>query len=118
MRKLKTPGSARLHKILSKDGMSVISSIQLENEDYTTERDRPWNNYSGSTSLARKQSWNLLEAETVLNWNSRKGNDPVGTGRFPGGSLFLKVEMGCFLISTLQIPRHGWNNAHHATAGL
>ena len=33
----KTPECARMHKILSKDGLSVISSIQLENGDYTTE---------------------------------------------------------------------------------
>ena len=32
----KTPECARLHKILSMDGLSVISSIQLENGDYTT----------------------------------------------------------------------------------
>ena len=32
----KTPECARLHKILSKDVQSTISSIQLENGDHTT----------------------------------------------------------------------------------
>ena len=34
----KTPECARLQRILSKDGRSAVSSLQLENGEYTTEK--------------------------------------------------------------------------------
>ena len=50
------------------------------------QRKKPLKNYSGSTSLVQKLSWNLLEAGMVLNWSFRNGKDPGGTGRCPEGS--------------------------------
>jgi hypothetical protein len=41
----KTPECARLHKILSKGGLSAINSIQLENGEYTTTEKGTWKSY-------------------------------------------------------------------------
>jgi len=45
---------AKLHRILSKDGQSAVSSIQLENGGYITTEKRILESYSGSTSLAQR----------------------------------------------------------------
>jgi invasion protein IalB len=37
----KAPGCARLQRILSKDGHSAVSSLQLENGEYTKQRRGP-----------------------------------------------------------------------------
>jgi len=48
----KAPECARLHRILSKDEQSAISSIQLKNGEH--QRRGSWKSYSRSTSLVQK----------------------------------------------------------------
>jgi hypothetical protein len=84
----KVPECARLHRILSKDEHSTIGS-HLKTETTPQQRRRPWKNYSGSTSLVQKKSWNHLVVGTVWKWSFRNGKDPGGTVRCPEGSLVI-----------------------------
>ena len=74
----KTPECARLHKILSKDVQSTISSIQLENGDYTTTKKRPmeelfWVHFPGSEIMSEPSgSWDDLELEFLKRKGSRE----------------------------------------------
>jgi len=75
---------ARLHRILSKDVWSAVSSIQLKNGEYaTTEKgileELLRVHFPGSEI-------NLEPSGTVLNRSFRNGKDPGRTGRLPKGS--------------------------------
>jgi len=64
----------------------LLAPFNLKMGIIQQEGKKPLKNYSGSTSLVQKYSWNLLEVGTVLNWSFRNGKDPGGTGRCPEGS--------------------------------
>ena len=64
----KAPECARLHKILSKDGPSVLSSIQLENGEYTTSQKGILEelfrvHFLGSEIIMEPSGWDGLELE-------------------------------------------------------
>ena len=85
----KTPECARLQKIFSKDGLSVIRSIQLENGDYITTEIGTMEellrvHFPGSEMILEPSGgWDSLELEFL------KGEDPGGNGQCPGGSLLF-----------------------------
>ena len=74
----KAPECARLHKILSKDEQSAIGSIQLENGDYTTEKETleelfRVHFYGSEIILEPFGGWNGLELE-FLKWKGYRGD--------------------------------------------
>jgi hypothetical protein len=85
----KAPECARLRRILSKDEQGAISSIQLENGEYT-------NTEKGTLEELLRVHFpgsefrNLLEVGTVLNWSFQTGLDPGQTGHCPEGSLIMR----------------------------
>ena len=86
----KAPECARPHRILSKDGLSVVSSIQLENEEYTTTEKGILEelfrvHFPGSEIITEpSEGWDSLELEF------RNGKDQEKTGRSPKGSSVMK----------------------------
>jgi hypothetical protein len=74
----KTPECARLHKILSKGGLSAINSIQLENGEYTTEKGTLEEllrvHFPGSEIISEPSGgWNGLELE-FPKWKGSRGD--------------------------------------------
>ena len=81
----KAPECAKLQRILSKDGWSAVSSLQLENGEYTTEKG----------TLEELLPVHFLGSEIIfepsggwegLNWSFLNGRDPGRTGRSPEDS--------------------------------
>ena len=77
---------ARLHRILSKDEQSAIVSIQLENGDYTTEKETLEElfrvHFPGSEIILEPSGgWNGLELEFPKWKGSRGGLGGVQKGR-------------------------------------
>ena len=115
----KTPECARLHKILSKDVQSAISFIQLENGEYTTIEKRNMEelfriHFPGSQIISETSGgWDGLELEFPKRKGSRE--DWAVSKRVIN---YYKLKWAVFSFQPYKIPRHRWNNAHHATAGL
>jgi hypothetical protein len=42
----------------------LLAPFNLKTEITPQQRKRPWDNYSGSTFLVQKETWNILEAGT------------------------------------------------------
>jgi hypothetical protein len=67
---VKAPECARLQRILSKDGQSAVSSLQLENEEYTktekeTLQELLWVHFLGSEIILEPSGgWEGLELES------------------------------------------------------
>jgi len=86
----KAPECARLHKILSNDRPSAISSIQLANGEYTTSERGILEelfrvHFPGSEIITEpSEGWDSLELEF------RNGKDQEKTGRSPKGSSVMK----------------------------
>jgi hypothetical protein len=79
----KAPECVRLQRILAKNGQSAVSSLQLEDREYTkTEKEM----LEELHRVHLPGSKIILEPSgggTVLNWSLRNERDPGKTGRFP-----------------------------------
>jgi len=82
----KAPDFARLQRILLEDGQCAVSSLQLENGEYSTTEKGILEellrvHFPGSEIILEPSGgWD------ILNWSFRNGKHPGKTGRFPEGS--------------------------------